>query len=229
MSTHFLDRNDAGQQLGRRLMHLAGRPGLLVLGLPRGGVPVAAEVARALDAPLDVLVVRKLGVPGHEELAMGAVASGGALVTNSEVIETLRISPEALTRVTEAERRELARRERVFRGDRPFPDVNGATVVLVDDGVATGATMLAAVRALRQRAPEAIIAAAPVMSVDAVDALGRDADGCVALATPDPFWGVGAWYQDFTQTSDAEVEALLEASRADPASATEATRHAIDA
>jgi len=213
MTRRFVDREDAGRRLAGELLHLAARPRLLILGLPRGGVPVAAPVAAALRAPLDVLVVRKLGVPGHEELAMGAVASGGASVLNPEVITPLRISRETIERVRAAERHELGRRERIFRGDRPFPELAGATVVLVDDGVATGSTMLAAVRALKQRHPQTIVVAAPVMSVEAHATLAAEADECVTLATPEPFWGVGAWYEDFTQTSDAEVVALLGATR----------------
>jgi len=227
MTSRFLDRSDAGRQLADRLLDFAGKKGLLVLALPRGGVPVAAPVAEALAAPLDVLVVRKLGVPGHEELAMGAVASGGASVLNMEVIAPLRISRQAIERVAAEERRELERRERAFRGERPFPNLLGATVVLVDDGVATGSTMLAAVRALRERKPAAIIVAAPVMSAEAYDALTREADQCVALATPDPFWGVGAWYEDFTQTTDAEVVALLDAARRE-AEDGEVVSHGID-
>lgn len=213
MTRRFPDRRVAGRLLAADLTHLARRARVLVLGLPRGGVPVAAPVAEALGAPLDVLVVRKLGVPGYEELAMGAVASGGATVFNPEVITPLKISREAIERVAVAERRELERRERVFRGERPFPDLHGATVVLVDDGVATGSTMLAAVRALKQRSPEVIVVAAPVMSVEAFAALSREADECITLLTPEPFGGVGAWYQDFTQTSDSEVVALLDEAR----------------
>jgi predicted phosphoribosyltransferase len=206
----FANRVDAGRQLAAQLTHLAGHERLIVLGLPRGGVPVAAEVAGALGAPLDLFVVRKLGVPGREELAMGAVASGGLRVINSDIITALGISPQNLEAVTAIEHRELARRERAYRGDRPMPDLAGATVVLVDDGVATGSTMLAAIRALRQYHPAMLIAAAPVMSREAYADLEREADACVALATPEPFHGVGAWYEDFSQTTDAEVLALLD-------------------
>jgi len=206
----FSDRQEAGQQLAAKLSHLAGREKLVVLGLPRGGVPVAAEVARALGAPLDVFVVRKLGVPGQEELAMGAVASGGVRVENEEVIRSLGIARRTLDEVTEVEKRELARREREYRRGRPFPLIHDGTVVLVDDGVATGSTMLAAVKALRQQGPAAIVAAAPVMSRSAQVALSQVADACVVVATPEPFYGVGAWYHDFTQTTDDEVRALLE-------------------
>jgi predicted phosphoribosyltransferase len=205
----FSDRQEAGRQLATRLKYLAGRPNLVVLGLPRGGVPVAAEVAKALGAPLDVFVVRKLGVPGEEELAMGAVASGGIRVINSDVVTALRISPQVLDQVTAAEQRELDRRDQAYRQGRPFPDLRNATVVLVDDGVATGSTMLAAIRALRQQGPATLVAAAPVMSVSARADLAREADACVCVATPEPFRGVGAWYRDFSQTSDAEVLGLL--------------------
>ncbi|MGE0554523.1 MAG: phosphoribosyltransferase [Gemmatimonadales bacterium] len=228
MTRRFVDRTDAGRRLAGELLHLAARPRLLVLGLPRGGVPVAAPVAEALEAPLDVLVVRKLGVPGHEELAMGAVASGGAFVLNPEVITPLRISRETIERVAAAERRELERRERTFRGERPFPDLQGATVVLVDDGVATGSTMLAAVRALKQRNPKAIVVAAPVMSAEAHATLASEADECVTLATPEPFWGVGAWYEDFTQTSDAEVVGVLDAARHGESENGEVVAHGVD-
>jgi predicted phosphoribosyltransferase len=205
----FSDRHAAGRQLAGKVSHLSGRHNLVVLGLPRGGVPVAAEVARTLGAPLDVFVVRKLGVPGQEELAMGAVASGGVRVENEEVIRSLGISRRTLDDVTEAEQRELARREREYRQGRPFPSIRDGTVVLVDDGVATGSTMMAAVKALRQQGPAAIVVAAPVMSRSAHAALSRLADVCVVVATPEPFYGVGAWYQDFTQTTDDEVRALL--------------------
>jgi putative phosphoribosyl transferase len=210
MNALFSDRRDAGRQLAARLSHLAGRPNLIVLGLPRGGLPVAAEVAQSLGAPLDVFVVRKLGVPGHEELAMGAVASGGVRVINAETVETLGISQRTIDAVTATEQRELERRERAYRHGRPFPDIQNATVVLVDDGVATGSTMLAGLQAIREHRPASLIAAAPVMSLSAESALSRIADGCVTIATPEPFYGVGAWYQDFSQTSDAEVLAALE-------------------
>lgn len=206
----YLDRIDAGRQLAARLLHLAGHEKLIVLGLPRGGVPVAAQVAALLHAPLDVFVVRKLGVPGREELAMGAVASGGLRVINSEIVMALGISDRTVDDVTEVEQRELVRRERAYRGNRPRADLAGATIVLVDDGVATGSTMLAAIRALRQERPAMLIAAAPVMSLEALASLEREADACVTLATPEPFHGVGAWYEDFSQTSDEEVITILE-------------------
>ncbi|HTS90110.1 MAG TPA: phosphoribosyltransferase [Gemmatimonadales bacterium] len=210
MTPLFANRREAARQLAQKLQNLSGAPHLIVLGLPRGGVPVAATVAQALGAELDVFVVRKLGVPGHEELAMGAVASGGIRVVNEETFHALGISRHTLDAVTEAESREVIRRERLYRGDRPFPDLRGATVVLVDDGVATGSTMLAGLRALREHRPAKLVAAAPVMSRQAEHDLARVADACVTVATPEPFYGVGAWYGDFTQTTDAEVLAALQ-------------------
>ena len=210
MGVPFLDRHDAGRQLASRLHHLAGRPDVIVLGLARGGVPVAAEVARALMAPLDVLVVRKLGVPGHEEFAMGAIASGGVRALNDDVIRGLRISSDLLDAVTAKERRELERREQRYRRGRSFPDLRGRTVILVDDGVATGSSMLAAVHALRQHRPTAIIAATPVMSEAAQRLLSQAADRCETVAVPEPFQAVGLWYYGFDQTTDEEVRTLLQ-------------------
>jgi len=209
MTPLFSDRVDAGRQLARRLRYLAGRPNLMVLGLPRGGVPVAFEVAKELGAPLDVLVVRKIGVPGQEELAMGAIATGGVRVVNEEILSAIGISRESFDHAAAAEERELERREQAFRKGRPFPDLRHAIVVLVDDGVATGSTMVAGLRALRQHSPAVLVAAAPVMSESARAALARVADACVTLATPEPFYGVGQWYRDFTQTSDSDVLELL--------------------
>ena len=217
MSILFTDRHEAGSRLAARLAPLAGRPRPVVLGLPRGGVPVAGEVAAALGAPLDVFVVRKLGLPGHEELAMGAIASGGLRVVNQEIIREAGVSRRTFDEVTEREQRELRRRERTYRADRPFPDLRGATVILVDDGVATGSTMLAGVHALRQLGPAAIIAAAPVMSPEAHRMLSRVADGCECVAVPDPFYGVGMYYADFSQTSDEEVREILRHSTPRPA------------
>lgn len=211
MPLPFMDRRSAGRELALKLQHLTGRQDVVVLALPRGGVPIGHEVARALHVPLDVFIVRKLGVPGHPELAMGAVASGGVRVLNEDTIRALHIPERSVDAVTEDERRELARRERAYRGNRPMPQLQGATVVLVDDGVATGASMLVAVQALRSFNPAAIVAAAPVMAVEAATMLRRAADSCVAVAMPTPFFGVGAWYRDFEQTSDAEVRALLNA------------------
>jgi predicted phosphoribosyltransferase len=210
MIPRFRDRREAGQRLARALRLPPGVP-VQVLALPRGGVPVAYEVALALGAPLGVFVVRKLGVPGHEELAMGAIAEGGFRVLNEDVISELGIPPATVDRVTASEAAELTRRERLYRGGLPTPDLGGKTVLLVDDGLATGSTMMAAVAAVRARAPASIIVAVPVASTDAVAALRRTADGCIALSTPRWFGGVGEWYADFRQTSDDEVRALLQA------------------
>jgi len=217
MTIVFANRREAGRQLAAKLKAYAGRPNLVVLGLPRGGVPVAAEVANTIGGLLDVLVVRKLGLPGQEELAMGAVASGGVRVINNDVVDGLGISQDVIDDVTAREQREVERRERAYRGDRPFPELRNATVVLVDDGVATGSTMLAGIRALRQHQPATLVAAAPVMSGSAYRALSREADACITVATPEPFYGVGQWYRDFSQTSDAEVIAVLQGTRSDRA------------
>jgi predicted phosphoribosyltransferase len=206
----FRDRAEAGRLLAERLGTYAGRPDVVVLALPRGGVPVAFEVARGLDAPLDVFVVRKLGVPGHEELAMGAVATGGARVLNDEVVQRLGISRETIEAVAERERAEIDRRERLYRGDRPPVDVRGRTSIVVDDGLATGATMRAAVAAVRQREPERVVVAVPTGSPDACRDLAREADDVLCLVAPDPFLAVGFWYSDFAQTSDDEVRDVLE-------------------
>ena len=215
-STTFLDRRDAGRQLAAALRGYAHTADVLVLGLPRGGVPVAVEVARALEAPLDVLVVRKLGVPGHEELAMGAVAGGDITVLNRELIEQLGITQASIDAVKTREVAELARRDATYRGDAPRLDVTGRTVILVDDGLATGATMSAAVVAVRAMHPRRIVVAAPVASRDAMRMLRRIADECVSVFEPEPFHGVGAWYDDFTQTTDQDVRQLLSASRRPP-------------
>jgi predicted phosphoribosyltransferase len=193
--------------------HLAayeGHPKLRVLGLPRGGIPVAYEVANRLDAPLDVFVVRKLGVPGHEELAMGAIATGGVRVVNKDVMTAYGLSAATLDRVAVAEQAELERREHAFRGSRPPLDVAGATVIVVDDGLATGSTMRAAVAALRQQKPQRIVVAVPVAAPSTRDELAREVDEVVCVATPDPFLAVGRFYEDFAQTTDAEVHDLLE-------------------
>jgi predicted phosphoribosyltransferase len=205
----FRDRREAGRALARSLLRWANRPGVLVLALPRGGVPVGFEVARAIGAPLDVFVVRKLGVPGHEELAMGAIASGGARVLEYDVIADLGIPPAAVEDATRREEEELRRRERAFREGRPPADVEGKTVILVDDGLATGATMRAAIAALRRREPAAIVVAVPVGAPETCAAIARLADDCVCLETPAGFSAVGLWYEDFEQTTDAEVRQLL--------------------
>jgi putative phosphoribosyl transferase len=208
----FANRREAGQRLAQALRAYAGRD-LLVLALPRGGVPVAFEVAKALKAELEVMVVRKLGVPYQEELAMGALASGGARVLNHEVIANLGLSEDVIEEVTRREEQELARRERAYRGDRPFPKVKGRTVILVDDGLATGATMRAAVAALKTLGPAAIVVAVPVAPPDTAAKLREEVDDLVCLATPENFYAVGQWYVDFSQTSDEEVRELLAKAR----------------
>jgi putative phosphoribosyl transferase len=182
---------------------------LRVLALPRGGVPVAYEVALALDAPLDVLVVRKIGAPGHPELAIGAIASGGARVVNESVVDELGLNDESIARAADAEKEELARRERTYRGDRPPVDVEGRTVILVDDGLATGATMRAAALALRAQNPARVVVAVPVAAEQTCAELRDDVDEVVCALTPEPFLAVGAWYEDFSQTTDEEVRELL--------------------
>ena len=206
----YLDRIDAGRALAGLLAKYAGRDDVIVLGLPRGGVPVAAEVARALHAPLDAFLVRKLGVPGHEELAMGAIASGGVRVLNDSVVQMLAIPGDAIDRVAEREGRELARRDRAFRGDRPLPDMSGKTVILVDDGLATGASMRAAVKALKALGPARVVVAVPVGAAETCAQLREDAEVVCAI-TPSPFHAVGVWYEQFGQTSDEEVQAALRA------------------
>jgi len=210
MSEHrFRDRSEAGRRLAAKLAAYANRPDVLVLALPRGGVPVAYEVARALHAPLDVFLVRKLGVPGHEELAMGAVATGGVRVLNEHVVNGLRIPNYVIDAVAQWEEQELKRREDLYRGDRPPPDVRGRTVILVDDGLATGATMLAAIKALRQQQPDRIVVAVPTGAPDTCDQLRAVADEVICAITPEPFSAVGLWYEDFSQTSDDEVREWL--------------------
>ena len=195
--------------LAEALRPYAGRDDLLVLALPRGGVPVAFEVARVLEAPLDVMLVRKLGVPGHEELAMGAIASGGVRIVSADVMSAFGIPDRVLATVAAAEEQELQRRERLYREARPLPDVSGKTVILVDDGLATGSTMRAAVATLRAMAAGRVVAAVPVAPPETCDALREVVDEMVCLLTPDPFLAVGAWYEDFSETSDETVRALL--------------------
>jgi predicted phosphoribosyltransferase len=205
----YADRHDAGRRLAPLLHAYAHRRDVLVLGLPRGGVPVAFEVARALEAPLDVFVVRKIGVPGREELAMGAIATGGVRVLVPEVVRALGIGHAAIDRAADAEFHELVRREQLFRGGRDSHDVTGRTVILVDDGLATGATMRAAVQALRELGPRRIVVAVPVGAAETCEELTRFADEVVCAAAPEPFQAVGLWYGDFAQTEDDEVRALL--------------------
>ena len=212
MDQVFRDRQDAGIQLAARLLRYAGDPKVLVLGLPRGGVPVAYQVARRLDAPLDIFVVRKLGVPGHRELAMGAIATGGVRVLNPEVVTALRINEPVIAAVATQEQIELERQERVYRGNVPFPGLAGRIVIVVDDGLATGSTMRAAVRALRQMQPARIVVAAPVAAAETCRSLAAEADEVVCVSTPELFHAVSMWYQEFSQTTDEEVRTLLEES-----------------
>jgi putative phosphoribosyl transferase len=205
----FRDRTDAGRVLAGRLAAYANRPGVIVLALPRGGVPVGYEIARSLHVPLDVFLVRKLGVPGHEELAMGAIASGDIRVLNETVIRGLGIPDRVIDQVANEELRELERREQEYRGGRPAPRVRDQTVILVDDGLATGSTMQAAVEAVRQQSPARIIIAVPVGAPEACAELRQEADEVVCVRTPDPFFAVGMWYQSFAQTTDEEVRDLL--------------------
>ena len=206
----FRNRVEAGQQLAKKLAKYANRSDVLVLALPRGGVPVGYEVAQALHAPFDVFVVRKLGVPGHEELAMGAIASGGVRVLNGSVVDSLGILDETIDAVATRELRELERRERAYRDDRPAPDMQGRTVILVDDGIATGSTMKAAIKALRQLEAARIVVATPTVALSTVREMGPDVDELVAVMTPADFAGVGQWYEDFSQTTDGEVRELLD-------------------
>jgi predicted phosphoribosyltransferase len=210
----FRDRTEAGRRLAAELQAYADRRDVVVLALPRGGVPVAFEVARALHAPLDVFVVRKLGLPGHEEVAMGAIATGGVRILN-DVVRRLGISEAVIEAVTAKERRELERRERLYRGDRPSPDVRRSTVILVDDGLATGSTMRAAIAALRKLGPARIVVAVPVGAADTCEEFQAEADETVCAVMPEPFHAVGQWYRDFSQTSDAEVHELLERAAAE--------------
>ena len=210
MRMQFRNRIEAGQLLAKRLTKYANRSDVLVLALPRGGVPVGYEVAQALKAPLDVFVVRKLGVPGREELAMGAIASGGVRVLNGSVAEGLSIPEDVIDAVAARELDELERRERASRDDRPAPDVQGRTVILVDDGIATGSTMKAAIEALRQLESARIVVATPTAALSTVREVRPDVDELVAVMTPADFAGVGQWYEDFSQTTDGEVRELLD-------------------
>jgi len=219
----FQDRREAGRVLASRLMRYADRPDVLVLALPRGGVPIAFEVGEALRAPLDVFLVRKLGVPGHEELALGAIASGGVRVLNEGLVRSLAIPNSVLDEITAREETELRRRETAYRGSRPRQPIAGRTVILVDDGLATGASMKAAVAALRREGPGRIVVAVPVASADACDEFRQDVEEVVCAITPEPFRAVGAWYRDFSQTTDEEVRALLEQASQTPAGRPPAT------
>jgi predicted phosphoribosyltransferase len=209
LKMQFRDRQEAGELLAEKLTAYANQPDVIVLALPRGGVPVGAEVARKLNAPLDVFVVRKLGLPGHPELAMGAIASGGVRVFNGDVINALQISDETINAVTAEEFQELKRRERSYRDDLPPPEVEGKTVIIVDDGIATGSTMVAAISALRQLNAGRVVVATPTVARSTYEYLRQNADNVVAVIVPEEFYGVGQWYEDFSQTSDEEVHQLL--------------------
>jgi putative phosphoribosyl transferase len=205
----YRNRSEAGKYLASQLAKYSDRDDIMVLALPRGGVPVAFEVAKALHAPLDIFLVRKLGVPGHEELAMGAISMGGVRVLNQDVVDYLGIPGDIIDAVAADELRELERREHAYRGDRPEPDVRGKTVILVDDGLATGSTMRAAAAALRKQNPARIVVAVPVSASETCDEYRMGVDEIICARTPEPFLGVGRWYRDFSQTSDDEVRALL--------------------
>ena len=206
----FKDRREAGRKLAQKLTAYAGQPDLLTLALPRGGVPVAYEVARALNAPLDVFLVRKLGLPGQEELAIGAIATGGVRVLNRDIIRTLSIPDEVINFVARRELQELQRRERLYRGDRPPPEVRDRTLILIDDGLATGASMRAAVVSLRAQHPARILVAVPIAAENVCEAFRTEVDEIICAVTPEPFYGVGRWYEDFSQITDQEVRILLE-------------------
>ena len=220
MKTQFSNRTEAGQCLAENLSSYTNREDVIVLALPRGGVPVAAEVAKKLNAPLDVFVVRKLGLPGHPELAMGAIASGGVRVFNGEVVNSLRIPDEVIDAVSAEELIELQRREKSYRDDLPPPEVEGKTVILIDDGIATGSTMLAAISALRQLNARRIVVGAPVVAAPTYYEIRRAADDVTAVMVPENFYAVGQWYEDFSQTTDEEVRELLaQAARRQPVEA----------
>jgi len=206
----FTDRVEAGRLLAEQLGAYAKRADVVVLALPRGGVPVAYEIATRLHVPLDIFLVRKLGAPGQPELAMGAIATGGARVLNDEVIRYLAVSPEVIDAVARAEQVELERRERAYRGDRPTPDLHGRVVILVDDGLATGSSMRAAIAVVRTQAPSRVVVVVPVAARETCDELKREVDEVICLRTPEPFSAVGLWYEDFSQTTDEEVRELLQ-------------------
>jgi putative phosphoribosyl transferase len=211
--SRYPDRSAAGKILAGQLAHYARRPDVIVLALPRGGVPVAFEVARALSAPLDVFLVRKLGVPGYEELAMGAIATGGVRILNDAVISEMQIPAHLIEKAAERELAELCRRESLYRGDRPAPELRDRTVVLVDDGLATGSTMRAAVTAVRQQRPARVVVAVPVSAPETYAEFTSEVDEVLSPLTPDSFRAVGQWYEDFPQTSDDEVRRLLAEAR----------------
>ena len=216
MAAKYRNRIEAGRLLAEKLARYANDPDVLVLALPRGGVPVAAEVAHALGAPFDVFLVRKLGVPNHQELAMGAIASGGVRILNQDVVRHLGIPEAVIDAVTAREWEELRRRERDYRDDRPPPDVRGRTVILIDDGLATGSTMRSAVVALRRQAPRRIVVAVPIAAPSTCEEFQDEMDEVVCARTREPFYAVGFWYKDFSQTTDDEVRALLSGQRPSP-------------
>lgn len=228
----YRDRRHAGRELAQQLMHYADRDDVIVLGLPRGGVPVAFEVARALRAPMDVFLVRKLGLPGNEEYAMGAIASGGVRVLVDDAVRHFHIDQRVIDAAAERESRELQRREQAYRGGRPLPALEGKVSIVVDDGLATGATMRAAITALRRLHPARIVVAVPVAAAEACGQLRAQVDELVCPQTPAGFAGVGQWYQDFSQTDDAEVRRLLdqiEAGRINPPQVSKRRAHAAEA
>jgi putative phosphoribosyl transferase len=206
----FRNRRDAGKKLAQKLLHYANGPDVIVLALPRGGVPVAYEVALALNVPMDVFIVRKLGLPGHEELAIGAIASGGIRVLNEDIVHALNIPEEVINRIAERELKELQRREHKYRGDGPLPEIRDRIAILVDDGLATGASMRAAVAALRAQNPKRIVVAVPTAAPETCEAFQNEVDEVVCAITPEPFLGVGLWYEDFSQTTDEGVRLFLQ-------------------
>jgi putative phosphoribosyl transferase len=210
---HFQNRTEGGRALAEKLLDYRDQPEVLVLALPRGGVPVAAEVAQALRLPLDVFLVRKLGAPGNEELALGAVATGGVRVLNQSIIEAFEVTQAELDSIIAAEQQELERRQRAYRDGLPPPEIRDRTVLLIDDGLATGATMYAAVLALRQQQPARIVVGVPVAAPETCAEFRDEVDEIVCAITPEPFYGVGMWYRDFEQTSDDEVRELLAQTR----------------
>ena len=213
----FEDRVDAGKKLAKELSKYANRSDVLILALPRGGVPVAFEVAKELNVKMDVFIVRKLGVPGNEELAMGAISSDNVLVLNEDIVKSFQIPERVINMVAENELKELKRRERTYRGDRPNPEISGSTVILIDDGLATGATMRAAASAIKTKNPAKIVVAVPTGAPDTCEIFKKEVDEVICVATPEPFYGVGAWYGNFSQTTDEEVCELLDKARALPA------------
>lgn len=213
----FKNRIEAGRLLAKKLSAYSNRPDVVVLALPRGGVPVAYEVARSLNVPLDVFLVRKLGVPGHEELAMGAIASGNVRVLNEDLVNYLGIPDDLIDLVAAREQRELGRREKLYRGSSPAIPLSGRTVIIVDDGLATGSTMRAAIKAIKQTGPSKVIVAAPVAALETCESFKTEVDStCVCVITPESFEGVGLWYRDFSQTSDEEVCDLLKQAKEPP-------------